>query len=315
MRRKADVLGLIVLLGIAGYFGYTYRAQVQVALRQLEAKVRPCQSPVTYSIGSVDSRFGISEKILVARLKEAEAIWEKPSSKDLFEYKVAGGDVVVNLVYDNRQAATDKLRAAGIQIDDSKATYGALKARYDTLSAHLETAQAQHEQDVLAYKRHEATYNSKVESWNKRGGAPKQAYEQLQQEKAQLEQELRDVRAEEARLSADIDILNALATTLNQLIVQLNLNVRQYNQVGASQGEFEEGLYMSAAGVRKIDIYEYSSRNVLVRVLAHEMGHALGLEHVADTEAIMYKINHGERLTLAPDDTAELDRICSAAFF
>ncbi len=315
MRRKADVLVLIVLLGIAGYFGYTYRVQVQVALRQLAAKVRPCQSPITYSIGSVDPRFGISEKILVAHLKEAEMIWEKPSSKDLFEYTASGGDVVVNLVYDDRQAATDKLRAAGIQIDRSKATYGALKARYDTLSAHLETAQAQHEQDVLAYKRHEATYNAKVESWNKRGGAPKQAYEQLQQEKAQLEQELRDVRAEEARLSADIDILNALATTLNQLIVQLNLNVRQYNQVGASQGEFEDGRYVSAAGVRKIDIYEYSSHNVLVRVLAHEIGHALGLEHVADTEAIMYKINHGERLTLAPDDVAALNLLCSAGVF
>lgn len=315
MRRKVDVLILIVLLGAVGYFGYVYRAQVQVALRQLEAKVRPCQSPITYSIGSVDSRFGITKKILVADLKEAETIWEKPSGKDLFAYTASGGDVTVNLVYDARQAATDKLQAAGIQIDKSKASYDSLKAQYDALSGQLEAQRVHFEQAAAAYKNHEAAYSAEVQSWNRRGGAPAQTYAQLQQEKAALQVELQTVQAEQVKLNSNIDTVNALATALNQLIVQLNLNVRQYNQAGTSQGEFEEGLYVSSAGTQRIDIFEYSSHNTLVRVLAHEMGHAIGLDHVADPEAIMYKINQGERLKLTQEDIHTLNAVCTSGIF
>jgi len=50
-------------------------------------------------------------------------------------------------------------------------------------------------------------------------------------------------------------------------------------------------------------------------VLAHEMGHALGLEHVADAQAIMYKINQGKRLSLTEDDIAALNAQCASGFF
>jgi hypothetical protein len=306
---------IVALVGVAGYVWYFHQEEVQVALRQLEAKVRPCRTPITYSIGSIDKRFGITKSVLVADLKEAEAIWEKPSGKDLFEYTASGGVVVVNLVYDNRQAATDKLQAAGIQIDKSKDSYDALKVQYDSLSARVEAEQAQHERELTAYKSHEAAYNAQVQQWNKRGGAPKDVYENLQAQKAALETELASLNTEQARLNSDIETVNALATTINQLIVQLNLNVKQYNQVGASQGEFEEGLYESALGSQRIDIYEYSNHNELVRVLAHELGHALGLGHVADPEAIMYKINKSENLKLVPADIAALNTICTAGVF
>ena len=72
---------------------------------------------------------------------------------------------------------------------------------------------------------------------------------------------------------------------------------------------------MSEAGSQRIDIYEYSNRTELVRVLAHELGHALGLGHVEDAEAIMYKVNQGKRLILTQDDIAELRAVCSSSFF
>lgn len=314
-RRVVDLVFMIAVLGGAAYFGYTHRDQVLQVGRQLTAEFVPCENPISYSIGAVDKRFGISKSILVADLKEAEAMWEKPSGKDLFAYEESGGDVTVNLVYDDRQAATDKLKVAGIQIDRSRASYDSLKAKYDSLATVVEAEQAQFKRLVAAYESREAAYNAAVESWNRRGGAPAPEYQRLQQEKEALEQEVAQVNARQARMNDDIDTLNALATTLNQLIVQLNLNVSQYNQTGAAQGEFEEGLYESAAGVQKIDIYEYSSRNVLVRVLSHEMGHALGLEHVADEEAVMYKINQGKALSLTYADIAALDAQCSSGIF
>lgn len=310
MRNLRDLILFAIVVGGAGYYGYHHQAQLHTLVRVAQQYVAPCSSPLTYSIGTVDSRFGITQNILKEDLKYAEAIWEDPTGKDLFEYLPSGGDVTVNLIYDSRQEATDKLAAAGIKIDNTKASYDSLKERYDALSTRIDTEQAQYEAKVAQYKQDEFVYNSEVKKSNARGGATPAEYDQLQAKKAALEQEFQNVKVLEGQLNSDISTINALATTLNQLIVQLNLNVDQYNRTGAAAGEFEEGRYQLADGIQTIDIYEYSNHNQLVRVLAHEMGHALGFEHVDDVTAIMYKINSGTKLEATTADLTEFNRVC-----
>jgi len=252
----------------------------------------------------------------MANLKEAETIWEKSSDRDLFEYKSTGGDVVANFVYDYRQQASDKMAASGIQIDKSKASFDTLKEQYDGRGARIASAKAALDAAVAAYEAKQKAYNAEVAKWNRQGGAPPTVYERLEEEKAALAAEARRIKSLESALNADIDMLNAIGTSLNKLIVELNLNVERYNQAGASTGgEFEEGAYVSEAGSQRIDIFEYSNRTELVRVLAHELGHALGLGHVEDAAAIMYKVNQSKRLSLAQDDITELNRVCSSGLF
>lgn len=315
MQRAITALLVVAAIVGAGYTALTHRDRVMQVGRQVKAKFLPCQRPITYSLGSIDTRFGISKTTLINNLKEAEDLWEASSEKNLFEYESTGGDVVVNLVYDYRQEASDKVATLGIQIDKSKASFDALKAKYDALATRIAKEKADLTASVEAYQGRQKAYNDEVAKWNRQGGAPSAAYERLQAEKAALGTEAERIKAVERAINADIDTENAIGTSLNRLASQLNLTVERYNAAGASSGEFEEGAYISEAGAQRIDIYEYGSRQELVRVLSHELGHALGLGHVADESAIMYKVNQGKGLSLKPADTAELSRVCASGLF
>jgi predicted Zn-dependent protease len=310
MRRLFDIAALVLTVGAIWYVWHTHPQQTATLMREVESHIAPCSTPLTYSIGTIDPQFGISKDILVQDLAQAETLWEKPANKNLYQYQSSGGEVTVNLIYDNRQAVTNRLAADGIAVSSDRSGYDALKARFDTLKAQVTEEQADYTAQVDSYTRQQAAYNAAVKQSNEKGGASSAEYTQLQQEKSGLQTIYTALQATETKLNSDIDMLNTLAAALNDLIKQLNLNIQQYNQTGAAGGTFEEGLYQVSNSIATIDIYEYSNHAQLIRVLAHEMGHALGMDHVENTQSIMYKINTSSSLSASMQDIAELNRVC-----
>jgi len=311
MRTFIELTLLLLLLAAGAWEWHANKPQYRAALRTANYKLFPCSSPVTYSLGGIDPLFNIRPAEFAAYIKEAEDVWERAFGKDYFQHVPAGGDVTVSLVYDQRQAAMDKLKGLGFKTDQSLAAYKELKARYDERLALVGRRQAAAAARMASYKRGEGAYNAMIASYNQRGSAPREQVRYMDSARRALAREFDAVKKLEQAVNADIDVLNALATTLNQLIVELNLNVDQYNREGASLGVFEEGLYTVEGGVRAIAIYKYSDRRQLVRLLAHELGHALGLDHVENPDAMMYPVNRGESLSILPDDSAELARACA----
>jgi hypothetical protein len=192
MRKYIDIflLGLVVVAG--SYLVYTHPAQAKHILLVIEGRSAPCASVVTYSIGTIDPRFGISKETLLSDIATAAMIWEDTSKKTLFRYQESGGDVTINLTYDRRQAATDKLTSIDTQSTQGKASYDALKARYDVLYTSIQREQADVTSQGRSYKQDEASFNQSVALWNSRGGAPPSVYTQLQTQKEALAQQYRD---------------------------------------------------------------------------------------------------------------------------
>ncbi|MCX6715163.1 MAG: matrixin family metalloprotease [Candidatus Uhrbacteria bacterium] len=309
----SDIFFLVILLALAFYF----RDPLSRLESQFLSRTFPCQQPIAYSIGTFDSRFGISKDVFIKDIQKAESVWEKPIGKDLFVYKPdlpagqAGGALKINLVYDERQIATQKLAKYGIAIHDDQATYDTLKGKYDVLQKSINTLKALYQTQSNAYDVQLAAYNKEITYWNQHDHVTQTTVDRLNVEKADLDQQQLILKDLENKVNANVDELNALVEVVNRLAKSLNLAAIQYNTIGASQGsEFEEGEYVSDPTGNHINIYQFDDQAKLIRVLTHEMGHAIGLGHLENPKAIMYRRNNGVNATLTVDDLAAIKKQC-----
>ncbi len=151
-----------------------------------------------------------------------------------------------------------------------------------------------------------------MDRWNAGPRTSKKEFEALETERMALERELASVKSQEAALNSLVKEINSTVAELNTLASELNLNVEEYNTVGASRGDtFTGGLYTLDASGERIDIFEFENHQKLVRTLAHELGHALGLEHVDDPKAVMYYLNEGASDELTQSDINALKLLCA----
>ncbi|KKT86797.1 MAG: Peptidase M10A and M12B matrixin and adamalysin [Microgenomates group bacterium GW2011_GWA1_Microgenomates_45_10] len=300
---------LISILLLAG-FGYFYRAELARFYSIILNRLAPCQRPITYSIDRLDSQFGISKEKLLIDIAQAEKIWEESIARPLFVYS-PNGELKISLVYDYRQKATVELQKLGIVINDDRSTYDVVKAKYDSLLTVYNREQAHINEQVAEYNAQKAALEKEVNYWNSRGGAPRSTYDSLQKRQTELNNQYIALAQAEEQLKQSAEIVNSTALVLNKLISELNLQVAQYNTVGASTGkEFNQGEYVSGVNGTSINIFQFNNENKLVRVLAHELGHALGLEHLDNPRAIMYYLNEGTNEKLTTDDLTALKQKC-----
>jgi predicted Zn-dependent protease len=270
----------------------------------------PCKEPLTYRIGTIDERFGLSRQEFVEAVGKAASIWGKPFSRDLFR-EDPNGIIEVNLVYDYRQEASDKLKNLNYKIENTKNSYDDLKSRFENLKSEYEQKSTALAGDFNIYNIRANAFNAVIQSGRQRGGISEQSYKQLMTEKEELDAMHGNLKMQQEEMKNMADTINSLVVVINEIATNYNFDIVNYRDENNRLGtEFCEGNYTSKDGKQTITIYQFDNGGRLVRVLAHEFGHALGLIHNNSREAIMYRLNQSDSLELAPADIAALKARC-----
>ncbi|MGA2782670.1 MAG: matrixin family metalloprotease [Smithella sp.] len=270
----------------------------------------PCREPITYHLGNVDERFNLTREEFRTAINMAAAIWNKPFHRDLFR-EDPDGAIKINLLYDYRQEATDRLKKLNYKIDRSRSSYEELKSRLENLKVEHEQKKAGLDNDLNAYNVKVTSFNTEIESWNRRGGAPQSIHTRLTEEKDELVALNDSLHTRQEEIKSLVDTINSIVVVLNEIASNNNMDIVDQKNIGNTLGrEFCEGFYEYKNGKRSITIYQYDNEYRLVRVLAHEFGHALGLNHSKSAEAVMYPLIKSDSLELAADDIAVLKEHC-----
>jgi myosin heavy subunit len=274
--------GLTITLMVAVLFGGSYWYYTALA---------GCNVPISYQIGEIDPRFGLTSEEVKNAISSAESLWEDGTDRNLFT-AAAKGTLVINFVYDERQAMTNAQTEFEEVLERKETVSENVKDQYQRLVSEYDALRESYERSVALYETKLESYNDEVADWNRRGGAPKDVFERLENTKKELETEEQKLDTRSRELNALVRKINTLGSEGNSLITDYNSLVNEYNDRFSEGGEFTQGVYKDD----EITIYEYGSEEELIIVLAHEMGHALGIDHVEGATSVMY--HHMEEQTL-----------------
>jgi hypothetical protein len=300
---RPQVRSALLLIGAVVIVAGLVYARNEKVITHLFSK--PCASPITVTVGTVDPRFGETRAEVEAALIEAAVVWNKAAGKMVLAYAPNDASAIpVNLVYDERQQAI----TLGAHLDMQKQSLDSSREELTTLQARFDTAKTEYEAALGLFETKEAAYTADVERINRNGGATEAQYAAFKSRSTQLKQEERVLNAQAQSLNALAATLKVQVNNFNQGVQSLNLVVDTFNT--STDKDFDAGKYIRTATSTRITIYSFSSRKEFVFELAHEFGHALGIDHNDNVNSIMYPYAKAGALVLSPEDLAALRLVC-----
>jgi len=244
----------------------------------------PCDSPIEYRVGEIDSRFALSKERAAEALAIAAAVWNSAAKKTLFSSS-QDSSLPVNFTFSDQQMGNRRRQAVVASAEDIRSQTGQLEAELNRLKQDYSAKKQILDADISAFRLKQASYNSRIVRLNSNGGAS-------QSEIQSLEMERGDLARQQKALEYRVPELNSMRENLNGLVAQYNFRIdgvrRDISAINADAGKtFLAGEYVNRYGSQQIIVYEYGSFPDLVAILTHELGHALGLAHNNNPKSVM----------------------------
>ena len=281
MIRLVIFAGLIVFLLWSGYQTHQHP---QLKFNSLADRIsHPFDTRLHYRIAEVDPRFKLSIEQVKSISQQATQIWKDGTGQDYFVYD-PNAQLAIHLIYDERQQESEQRREHLSQLQSNQQYWLEKKQKLDQIEQ-----QIVRNKQVLDLKQQQL--NQQIQLHNQEQHNPQQNrssianLEYFQQRQQALAQNVQLLQQEINQYNQTIVALNQQIDELNALDQQLNASVNQYKQ-RFKPHLFHKGLFNG----KQILIYEFESEDDLRLTLAHELGHALGIQHTDDPQALMHPI-------------------------
>lgn len=242
-----------------------------------------CPVPLYFKVGEYSANFSLSAEEVLPIIIEAEKVWEEGVGRELFTYS-PDAEFAINFVFDDRQQNADDQARFLESLDEQKAESDELQEQVDALVAEHEKLKGEYETRKASYDAKLSSYNAKVNEYNQNGGAPPDVFRELNNQQAELGREADNLNRLAGELNQMARDINELSQRGGQLVARYNNNVNSYNERFSEAGAFTQGEFSGD----RINVYKFNDTNELRKVLVHEFGHALGIQHVEGPASMMY---------------------------
>jgi hypothetical protein len=266
----------------------------------------PCTALIKYRIGALDPRFGITSEELQRYIEKAGNVWQ--GDRTLFQYDPKG-KLPINLVYDTRQQFTQQVIAARASVSAKIAEADLIENRLSPLRENFRILDAAYSDQATSFEQAQDRHRKKIKELNLSGGLSETDQQEMANERQALQKQFNLLEAKRRELNHAADELNELIKKHNELLKRANAEANAFN-AGPANVKFEEGRYIREGREERIDIFQFENTDKLIVILAHELGHALGMKHNSNPASVMSPLIHTDRLALTAEDEDGLKTVC-----
>jgi len=312
------------------------------------AQPNRCNNPIQYKVGRIDPQFNISTDELLSDISRAVSIWNNAKNKQLFTHSHSGS-LTVNLIFDDKQLLTNKLNQLNNQLDELNKTTQTKKTQYQQEKNSINQQATDVNRQISLWSTNcnstSATFilkKSQIDSlvsdiktdiflWNQSGGMTPEVSASIEEKKASVEKMNDALNEEKASYNKNCTSLpdslkvqqksvDERLIALNALSAAINDHNSKYrslaNTINQTNDQLKSILESSSYAGRydgsenSITVYTFKNKDLLIHILAHEFGHALGIPHNENKDSVMYKVSEKGHYTLSVDDKAALAVAC-----